>query len=48
MSSGLIHYHFATKDELIEAMLGEMAEREIAGVRRASTGWPRPRSGWPG
>jgi AcrR family transcriptional regulator len=35
VSSGLIHYHFATKDELIEAMLGEMAEREIAGVRRS-------------
>jgi AcrR family transcriptional regulator len=34
VSTGLIHYHFATKDELIEAMLGEMAEREIAGVRR--------------
>jgi AcrR family transcriptional regulator len=35
VSSGLIHYHFATKDELIEAMLGEMAEREVAAVRRA-------------
>ena len=35
VSSGLIHYHFATKDDLIEAMLGEMAEREVAGVRRA-------------
>jgi AcrR family transcriptional regulator len=35
VSSGLIHYHFATKDELIEAMLGAMAEREIAGVRRS-------------
>ena len=35
VSTGLIHYHFATKDELIEAMLGEMAEREIAGVRRS-------------
>ena len=35
VSTGLIHYHFATKDELIEAMLGEVAEREIAGVRRA-------------
>lgn len=34
VSTGLIHYHFATKDDLIEAMLGEMAEREIAGVRR--------------
>jgi AcrR family transcriptional regulator len=35
VSTGLIHYHFATKDELIEAMLGEMAEREIATVRRS-------------
>jgi len=35
VSSGLIHYHFATKDELIAAMLGEMAEREVAGVRRS-------------
>jgi AcrR family transcriptional regulator len=35
VSTGLIHYHFATKDELIEAMLGEMAEREIASVRRS-------------
>ena len=35
VSSGLIHYHFATKDELIEAMLGAMAEREIASVRRS-------------
>ena len=34
VSTGLIHYHFATKDDLIEAMLGEAAEREIAGVRR--------------
>jgi AcrR family transcriptional regulator len=35
VSTGLIHYHFATKDELIEAMLGEMAEREIVTVRRS-------------
>jgi AcrR family transcriptional regulator len=34
VSTGLIHYHFATKDELIEAMLGQMAEREIAAIRR--------------
>ena len=49
VSSGLIHYHFATKDELIEAMLGEMAEREIAGVRRSlEPPGRRPRSGWRG
>ena len=35
ISSGLIHYHFATKDELIEAMLREMADREVADVRRS-------------
>lgn len=35
ISSGLIHYHFATKDELLEAMLDEMADREIAGARAA-------------
>jgi AcrR family transcriptional regulator len=35
VSTGLIHYHFATKDDLIEAMLGEMADREIAAVRGA-------------
>ena len=35
VSTGLIHYHYATKGELIEAMLSEMAEREIAGVRRS-------------
>lgn len=34
ISTGLIHYHFRTKDELIEAMLGAMAGREIADVRR--------------
>ncbi len=34
VSTGLIHYHFATKDELIEAMLRETADREIADVRR--------------
>ena len=35
VSTGLIHYHFDTKDDLIEAMLRAMAEREIAGVRRS-------------
>jgi AcrR family transcriptional regulator len=35
VSTGLIHYHFATKDELIEAMLREMADREIADMRRS-------------
>ena len=35
VSSGLIHYHFATKDDLIEAMLREMAAREVADVRRS-------------
>jgi AcrR family transcriptional regulator len=35
VSTGLIHYYFATKDELIEAMLREMAGREVADARRA-------------
>ena len=35
VSTGLIHYHFDTKDDLIAAMLGEMAERETASVRRS-------------
>ena len=35
VSSGLIHYHFATKDELIEAMLREISAREVADVRRS-------------
>ena len=32
VSTGLIHYHFTTKDELIEAMLRDAAEREVAAV----------------
>jgi AcrR family transcriptional regulator len=35
ISTGLVHYHFATKDELIEAMLRETAAAEIAGIRRS-------------
>ena len=35
VSTGLIHYHFDTKDDLIAAMLGEMAERETVSVRRS-------------
>ena len=38
VSTGLIHYHFATKDELIEAMLRDTAEREVAAGRRRR--WP--------
>ena len=33
VSTGLIHYHFATKDELIEAMLRDAAERRGRGGR---------------
>jgi AcrR family transcriptional regulator len=33
VSTGLIHYHFATKELLIEAMLREVADNEIAAVR---------------
>ena len=45
VSTGLIHYHFATKDELIEAMLRETAEREVATVTTAlaSLGSPEER-----
>ena len=35
VSTGLIHYHFDTKDDLIAAMLRVMAERETASVRRS-------------
>ena len=38
VSTGLIHYHFATKDELIEAMLRETADLEVAD--RAGGPWP--------
>jgi AcrR family transcriptional regulator len=33
VSTGLIHYHFDTKEQLIEAMLREVAAAEIAAVR---------------
>ena len=35
VSTGLIHYHFATKDELIEAMLRESADLEVSTMRAA-------------
>ena len=47
VSTGLIHYHFATKDELIEAMLRETADRR--GGRpsgRPGRASPRRRSAW--
>jgi AcrR family transcriptional regulator len=34
VSTGLIHYHFDTRDDLLEAMLRETAGAEIAAVRR--------------
>ena len=49
ISSGLIHYHFATKEELIEAMLREKAADGRRRTRRSR--WPRcprPSSGSPG
>lgn len=33
VSTGLIHYHFDTKDELIEEMLRQTASEEVAAVR---------------
>jgi AcrR family transcriptional regulator len=35
VSTGLIHYHFDTRDELLEAMLRESAAEEVAALRRA-------------
>jgi AcrR family transcriptional regulator len=35
VSTGLIHYHFDTRDELIEAMLRETAAAEVAALRTA-------------
>ena len=42
ISTGLIHYHFATKDELIEAMLRESASAEVAAVRHSLAKHDRP------
>ena len=35
VSTGLIHYHFDTRDELLEAMLRETAAAEVVALRRA-------------
>ncbi len=35
VSSGLIHYHFASRTDLIEAMLRDTAEREVVAVEAA-------------
>jgi AcrR family transcriptional regulator len=35
VSTGLIHYHFDTRDELLEAMLRETAAAEVATLREA-------------
>ncbi len=42
ISTGLVHYHFATKDELIEAMLRESASAEVAAVRASLAKHRRP------
>ena len=42
ISTGLVHYHFATKDELIEAMLRESASAEVATVRASLAKHRRP------
>ena len=42
VSSALIHYHFATKDDLIEAMLRDTAEVEVASVRTSLARHPQP------
>ena len=50
VSTGLIHYHFATKDELIEAMLREIGDRR--GGRPCAPAWPSAgharRTAWSG
>jgi AcrR family transcriptional regulator len=38
VSGGLIHYHFASKDQLLTAMLRSVAERDIARARRLAAG----------
>jgi AcrR family transcriptional regulator len=42
ISTGLVHYHFATKDELIEAMLRDSASAEVATVRASLAKHARP------
>lgn len=37
-SGGLVHYHFATKDQLLTAMFRSVAERDIAHARRLAAG----------
>ncbi len=37
ISSGLIHYHFSSKDELLVAMLGAMARSDVARLRETMT-----------
>jgi len=38
VSGGLIHYHFASKDQLLTEMLRTAAERDIARARRLASG----------
>lgn len=42
VSTGLIHYHFDTKDELIAAMLRRTASEEVAAVRRRLAAFEDP------
>ncbi len=42
ISSGLIHYHFATKEELTEAMLRENAADGLARAKRSLASLPSP------
>jgi AcrR family transcriptional regulator len=44
VSTGLIHYHFATRDELLEAMLRETAAAEVAALRKAIAAFDTPES----
>jgi AcrR family transcriptional regulator len=42
ISSGLIHYHFATKEELTEAMLRENAADGLANAKKSLASLPSP------
>ena len=46
VSTGLIHYHFASKDQLITEMLRSAAERDITKARRLAAG-PARYGFWP-
>jgi AcrR family transcriptional regulator len=44
VSTGLIHYHFDTREELLEAMLRETAAAEVAALRKALASLDTPQA----